>query len=326
LCVLSLGGCLEPLVSDAVQADRSAILAPGSEVPSVERNPSLLDRIDANDGVDGDLVVLRRGFANGEAIAYWDFGTTPDFVLPVYILVQADPAGTFETELGRFEPIAHKVLFDVVPGDAGYTPLWQVVLLPVTEAYAGEVFPSAEALAQGQRAGLLAERIELPAVVNCPVVTPSARLEQGAGQAPLEPSVAYYEGYAIAYFDVGLVPWSREQGVGVQRHAVLRREGGEVLQEWRRGVDFSGDGDLWDSADVFELGVTEANYSSVVREVDVVTVSSLESVDSYRDQTASAVMRFADFFEAGKPKPGLVVAWSEGSVLYNRPIRPGAGE
>ncbi|MEM9489676.1 MAG: hypothetical protein AAGC55_11055, partial [Myxococcota bacterium] len=148
LCVLlglgalwSGSGCLGPQVEDEIQGT-GAVLPAGTEVAMVAGQ--LAAQIAEWDGVDGTVPAL-SGFADGQPIVFWDFGVAWARVAPIYYLV--DPMTR--------ERIDHPGIIDAVPGDGAYTPMWLMVDLPVTAAYAGEIVPSVSAIEEAQRLGLI---------------------------------------------------------------------------------------------------------------------------------------------------------------------------
>jgi len=322
LTCLVTGGCVDRLVSDEV--DRGALILPaGTELPSAEDDPALAAKIDANDGFDGEVAWALEGFWGGRAVTWWDFGSASPLPIPLYMLVEEDPHGAFEARGKKWSPVPeHYPIFDKIPGDAGYSPWWEVVLVPITTRYAGEVLPSFEAVAAAEAKGLVQAPIPLPIAVNCPVVLPSARLEREPGGALEEPFEAYFRGVEVHYFSFDMIAFD---GPSVALSSVyqLRREGGEPLSEVVRGVDMSGDGDAQDTNDVFLDGPGDDAYSGMVALVDVVVRGDTASIDSEGEPDVRGVDDlFARTGGALVPDPARVVAVYPRGGTLNRPIAP----
>ena len=323
IAAAALAGCLGPLVDDdAADAGSETLLLPaGSEVPSLHDDPQLDAMVDEHDGVDR-FVERLSGFAGGEPIHYWDFGVSPDFSAPVWVV------GTPDGEGGIEKLPDHPVLFDVVPGDAGYTPIWQVFLVFVTDAYDGERITSVPALQEAQERGLVETPVPVPMYVNCPVVDPEVRLELGGGAEPLAPSECYYRGMRCYYFDVQ-PPVVADEALTVfpvQNAYVLRREGGEPLSEPVRNVDMTGDGDLDDTNNLFDRGAADEGFTPLVRAVSAAVPAGTGAIDTYGDEEQSDVTDATALFtgegEAIEPIPGAVVAFEVGDEILNWPVAP----
>ncbi|MCC6621632.1 MAG: hypothetical protein IT385_10285 [Deltaproteobacteria bacterium] len=323
LFAVAASACVDPLVSDSV--DRSAlVLPPGTTLPSAEDDPALAERIDANDGIDGDVVWALEGYLDGEAVTWWDFGAASPLPIPLYMLVEEDPEGWLEGHGKRWSSVPdHPPIFDKIVGDAGYSPWWTLVLVPVTERYQGEVLPSFAAVEAAEQLGLVEMPIPLDAAVNCPVVLPSARLERVPGGPLEEPGRAYFRGYEVHYFSFDMIG---VEGASVPVSTVyqLRREGGEPLSERVRGVDISGDGDAKDTNDVFLDGPGDAGYSGMVELVDVVVAADTRAID---DKDGTQVRGVDDLFDRDLggglvPDPARVVAVYPVRGVLNRPIAP----
>lgn len=318
-------GCLDPLTSDAV--GRPELILPfGSEVPSVENDSPTGEKILANDGVSGDVIHAHSGFWNGQAIRYWDFGAASPVAIPLYQLVEEDPAGFFEAHGKHWNPIPEShVIFDKVPGDAGYSPWWAVVLVPVTDKYDGQVLTSFDAVGEAMRQELVGYPMSTTKVVNCPVVADEVSLER-TPDGPLEgPQIAYYKGKVIYYFSFDEIVGDGPT-VGVSSVYQLRREGGEPLSEPLRGVDMTGDGDRVDTNDVFLTGPGEAGYSGMVHIVDVVVKADVMAIDTSGDDTMSDLSSVDALFtqDGGElvPDPAHVIAIYPEGAIVNRPIAP----
>lgn len=313
-------GCVDPLVSDAV--NRSSLILPATaEVQDLlVHDPSRRLTLEANDGLPDDRaeIPLYSAFANGKPIRYWDFGPVSQTPIPLYLLVEPSDDPVFETPGGGFSPVGQPPIFDAIPGDAGYSPYWSVVLVPVNAHYAGEILASFAAIDEAQRIGLVGMPIPIPYARNCPVVLPEARLELADGGVRV-PTIAYYKGFVIHYFDLNGASFDLAGGqIAVASVYTLRRSGGEPISEQVRGVDFTRDGDLLDTNDIFLVGRDSADYTGLVTAVDTIVAPDLATLD---DAASSALTAASDLFlPTGAPDPDVVVALYPSSTVLNRPI------
>lgn len=322
--VLASTGCIEPLVSDEVL--RSELILPQEAIVEdlLLGDPSARMRIEDNDGLPDRVakIPLYSAFAEGQPIRFWDFGAVSPTPIPLYLLVEPSDTPEFETPRGGFSPVGHHPpIFDSIPGDLGYSPFWSVVLVPVTDRYEGELLPSFSAVDEAQRVGLVETPIPINAAINCPVVLPEARLEEVDGSLRT-PSIAFYKGFIVHYFDFDTVTYNAAGGQLVPARVYeIRRAGGEPISEAVRGVDFTGDGDLWDTNDLFATPRSKSAYTGLVTPVDTIVAAELETLDVARD--SSVLTSSADLFGAGQtPNPEVVVALYPRSVVLNRPIAP----
>lgn len=321
--LLALPSCLDPLTSDTVGRPE-LILPPGTEVLDLEDNPDLAERIEKEDAIEGPVVKAHVGFLNGQSVRYWDFGPASPLPITLYNIVREDPQGFFQAGGRHWMPVeeAHPII-DKVPGDAGYSPWWTITLLPVTDAYDGEVIVSFDAVNEAIRQGLLQPPLMTGLVVNCPVIADDITLERTPGEPPEEPTTAYYRGTKVYYFGFGAFPANGPE-VPVSTVYQIQREGGEPLSEPLRGVDMTGDGDLFDTNDVFALGPGGSGYSGMARLVDVVVTADTKAIDTNRDETKSDVTSIDDLFTKSGgdlvPDTRRVVAVHGDGAILNRPI------
>lgn len=306
VCIVAFQvGCLGPLASDVVETS-SEILPPGTVVPPLDA-PMLAEL----DGVD-ELVILESAFAEGVVVRVWDFGPAPSFAAPLFVLVERDAQG----ELTRID---HNTIVAVVPGDPGYSPFWAVLMLEVTDRYAGEIVPSFAAVDQAIELGLVKPPVLQVLAVNCPVVAPDVRLDVGGG-AMLPPNATfYYEGHTVPYFDFGSMPLVDRSTVPEQRSYQLRREGQEPLSELVRNVDMTGDGDLNDTNDIYTQRPDVSTSSPLVRLVRVVVPEATSSIDVTRDETMATLTSATQLFA---PDPqATVVGYEVTDDPRNRPAQ-----
>lgn len=317
-----VAGCIEPLVSDEVL--RSELILPQEAIVEdlLLSDPSARMRIEDNDGLPDRVakIPLYSAFAEGRPIHFWDFGVVSPTPIPLYLLVEPSDTPEFETPRGGFSPVGHHPpIFDSIPGDLGYSPFWSVVLVPVTDRYEGELLPSFAAVDEAQRVGLVETPLPINAAINCPVVLPEARLEEVDGSLRT-PSIAFYKGFIVHYFDFDTVTYNAAGGQLVPARVYeLRRSGGEPISEAVRGVDFTGDGDLWDTNDLFAAPRDKSAYTGLVTPIDTIVAADLETLDVARD--SSVLTSTTDLFGEGQtPDPEVVVALYPRTIVLNRPI------
>lgn len=246
-------GCVEPLASDEVPM--RDVFPAGTDVPWA--SGFVADMIDANDGVEGDVVSRLSGFANSARFWYWDFGAAPSFVAPLWKLY-------LEISPTEIEFVDHPPIWDVVPGDPGYSPFWAINLVEVSEKYAGEVITSRQGLEDAIREGLLETPEPAlddegnPLYVNCPVVAEDTLLEVGGENGTVEAREAYYRGVEVAYFDFdeneeGHRPYSGQEIPVGTIYELTKVNETLPLSEPIRQVDMTGDGDQVDTNNIFDL-------------------------------------------------------------------------
>jgi hypothetical protein len=302
--------CLDPLVDDDT-AGPGLLLPAGSPVPDGHEDPAVDRRIDSNDEVD-DEVPLVHGFAGGEAIRYWDFGPAPDFAAPLFLLARI-------TDGGDIQPLDHPTVIDSIPGQNGYSPYWAVLMLEVTDDYDGELVTSFSAVQEAVDLGLVEAPVQLDLVVNCPVVARGVTLQvEDDGETLPAPSRFFWRGNTIDYFDFGQLAVEAGAEMPAMPRYQIRREGGEPLSELVRGVDITGDGDLNDTNDVFAAGPDQEGYSPRCQTVDVAVVTATEAIDTFADESMSAVRAATDLFDP-EPVAATVVSFAETDEVHNCP-------
>lgn len=298
-------GCLDPLTDDEL-GPSGFILPAGASVASAHDDPAIERQIDQNDGV-GDVVPLVHGFAGGGPVAFRDFGPAPDVAAPLFVLVREGAGGR--------ERIDHPTIIDAIPGDPGYSPFWAVLEVPVTDAYGGELITSFAAVQEAERLGLVEAPRQTGAAVNCPVVGGGVTVEVGGGDAVRANARFFWQGRTVDYFDLGEMPLEAGSRVAEGLRYVIRRRGDEPLSEPVRRVDLTGDGDRDDSNDVL-AGTGQEGGSPLCRAVDVVVEAGTEAIDTFADQTMSAIRAETDLFDP-EPIEGVVVAYEETEDLRN---------
>jgi hypothetical protein len=150
-------------------------------------------------GGNGENVLsLVSGWYRDRQVRYYDFGDRTKLtqgssiaVAPIFALITGmDGEGNPQFVEGQ-----HNIV-DVVPGDAGYSDLWQVVLVTVPADYAPDTLKSAAEVSSSGYGTMTTDIF-----VNCPIVEEGTQLEGG------EPLVqGWNKGEAVFYPDFGPNP------------------------------------------------------------------------------------------------------------------------
>ncbi len=316
LCLLAFlaptTGCLDPQVGDEL-GPRGFVLPAGTEVPSAHDDPYINQTIADNDGVEG-IVPLLSGFANGAQTRYWDFGESPTFAAPLFALAKRNDAGELEL-------LPHKTIIDAIPGDPGYSPYWSVLLLEVTDAYDGELITSFAAIEEAQERGLLLAPTLPTFAVNCPAVASDVSLDVGLGDGEElpPPSEFFWQGKTVRYYDLGVMPVSDGTIAAQSSMLVVSREGRAPLSEPIRNIDITGDGDIVDTNNIFELARDHERYTPLTQRVDIVLPNdAFPLLDTTADEKESGLKTFTDVFD---PDPVLdsLVSFERTTEFRNLP-------
>jgi hypothetical protein len=293
------------------------VLPAGATLPSVEDDAALAEQLAANDGVS-DLIRRETAFANGSVVHAWDFGPAPPFAAPLYILVAPDATGT----LTRI-PI-HPTVIEAMPGDAGYSPYWAPYYVQTTDAYAGELLTSVEAIDEAVTRGLVMRPVAQTFAINCPATASSVRLEvDDEGDVIAPPSQFFYRGMTVPYFDFGPMPLVAGSSPGERARYRLHRVGEDPLDEPVRGVDMTGDGDIEDTNDIYAGNGDPHAVTPHARTIDLTIPASVASIDTNHDETRATVIDAKQLFA---PDPTmLVVAIQSSDELHDRPLQRTAG-
>ena len=154
-------------------SSESEVLASGYQIiktPTIVNCPVVpFGSTAARSNAFGVPSTLTTGWYKGQAVAYFNFGeaalnVTPSGqvpVAPIFVMFNdnaAGPASGFKTEIAN--PTQTHNILSVIPGDAGYTPLWNVLVIDnknfnaVVNLQTAASFPNTVA----------------GALVNCPIV------------------------------------------------------------------------------------------------------------------------------------------------------------
>lgn len=144
---------------------------------------------------DGQELKLVQGWYRGEDVEYYDFGMNTKLAAgarvataPIYVFIKGMKAdGTPDFVEGQ-----HNII-TVVPGDAGYSDLWQVNMVTVPNGYEPD---SVKSKSDIDSRGFEVQAVDM--FVNCPVVPEGTTLEGG------EPLVqGWNDGEEVFYPDFG---------------------------------------------------------------------------------------------------------------------------
>ena len=156
---------------------------------------------DGNGSDGGDEPVefkLVKGWYKGEEVVYYDFGMNTPLganltvaTAPIYVFTN----GTNADGSPAFVEGQHNIV-TVVPGDPGYSDLWQVNIVSVDDDYEAD---SIKSKADIDAAGLTVTPMEL--YVNCPIVPEGSTFENGETLVQ-----GWKDGEAVFYPDFGMNP------------------------------------------------------------------------------------------------------------------------
>lgn len=144
-----------------------------------------------------NLLTLVSGWYQDKEVRYYDFGANTPLnngvvgTAPIYAFIYGMNAdGTPE-----FVPGQHNIV-DVVPGDAGYSDLWQVMLVTVPRSYEADSIRSVTELSAAGH-----DITGTDIFVNCPIVPENTELEGGESLTQ-----GWHDGEAVFYPDFGPNP------------------------------------------------------------------------------------------------------------------------
>jgi hypothetical protein len=190
--VFFCAGCLDSMVEDAPGYSRW-ILPPGSVPPPATDDVTTSRKIDVNDGVTKPSITPKTGWAAGQQVMYWDFGSGKRGASPAYAIVRCTADGMMQPT----DP-PHPVIVDSIPGDSDYSPYRAFQYACVTDKYKSQVIPSLDAFNDAIDLGLITDPTATPATtwINQPIHTPDVMLVGGvAGQT----NIAFYRDTSVVY-------------------------------------------------------------------------------------------------------------------------------
>lgn len=285
----ALAGCtLDPLVSDDVDLSRvfgDPTIEP-ADARHVEDNPDYRDRL----GLFASQIPYLRAYADGEKIWYWRLvDDVPDFIVPYYILMLPD--GT-----------AQRPVFDVIPGDGGYSPWWRITIVRTTSKYNGERIWSREAIDAGVRIGILEPPEDTPVVITAPIVRRNARIQVDPNGATVEPTWGWYrnERVSLVIFDSNIdVPTDTRRMPRAPVYVLSRINESRPLFEYATGIDLDNDGLLRSSNNIFTANNGQPGYTPMWYPIGVRTTENYVSIDTVAGSTLAVGLRAeSDFIGA----------------------------
>jgi hypothetical protein len=282
---LSVAGCLEPFSDDKAGYSRN-LLPSDAEISSVMDDPSYTRKIDMNDGVTGESVAQKSGFALGMPVKYWELGAGRGSGTPAYQLARCDDQG--QPLPGGL--VDHPMLFDTVPGDSDYSQFWAINYVCVTPSYAGERITNLAALSDAYELGLALEPKGAAAWKHAPAIMDGVSLM--GENAPALRS-AYCRGYQFTLVDYGvnaeIDPSIVTNGKQIATGNVydLTRPGSTKVER----VVFS-------SAAFNEDGTRSAKYAPAWTVVNV-TITADADIETFAQESDIATVKDKTFTKAG---------------------------
>lgn len=301
VAVFLSAGCLDPMVSDQPGYSRHLLKA-GTRVPSSADDLEVDLRIDKNDGVKAGRVAPRSGFADGKEVRYWDLGPAKSSIAPVYVLARCDAEGNPRED----EPVEHPWIIESAPGDADYTPFRSLNYACITDAYAGELIPSAEALSDAIDMRLVLEPQAPRWWVNAPVVSAAVEAVTSADEVVERPT-AHYRNMQVTYLSFGAHEGRLEfadRRVKAQNVYELKRQGEERVAQ----VVFA-------QAMLDDAGALNPRYAPAWRVVNVVLAAEADLTVFTRERDLVTIDDEGELHPASE----LVVSVESTSDLVNRP-------
>ncbi len=207
---------------------------------------------------------LDQGWFNGQPVKYFNFGSNTPLDPNDSSRVLVEGVWAFITGLNADgSPIflaGQDNLFEVRPGEDGYSDLWQPSFVTPAEGYTPDSITS---VAELLRSGMTIEK--QPVLVNCPFVPPGSSLVDNS--LPLKRG--WVNGEPVVYFDFG--PTSAKPGRVYAFVTGFNAEGGPLLMP---GQHF-----------VFDSARSEEGYSDfwVVQWVKVDSSYQADSIRSTAD-------------------------------------------
>ena len=148
---------------------------------------------------------LTTGWFQGRQTFYYDFGSNSTINSDASKVIPA-PIYAFATGMDAngnpiMVPGQHNIIDDI-PGDPGYSDLWQVNLVMVPSDYVANTAKSVDDI---QKSGYQVKATNM--LVNCPVVPLNSKLaEPNPGNGSTGTTQGWYKGQEVQYFDFGASP------------------------------------------------------------------------------------------------------------------------
>jgi hypothetical protein len=180
----------------------ASIATAAPQRPPASRQPAQVRQLAQQRGAKQPIV---PGFYDGKTVRYFNYG--PIQLKPGNKLA---PIWTFTNGAAG----QHNII-DVIPGEQGYTPLWQVIKVTWAAGKTARVLTSADDVKKAQSDGEVTVATT-STVVNCPVL--------GFGQKRV---AGFSGGHVIHYYDLGPVKLAPGNAV-VPLYAVTNGVGGQA--------------------------------------------------------------------------------------------------
>ena len=196
LAAAALVGCSDDDDDDEAASPTSTATAVATTAATASPTATEAAAPDVADLGAAQEFALVDGWARGEAVQYYDFGmnspldaaTNAVGVAPIWAFI----TGLDDDGNPLFVEGQHNII-DAVPGDEGYSDLWEVNLVVVEDGYVADSLRSAEAVTAS---GL--EMLKPGLFVNCPVIPAGSTL--ASGMALTE---GWYRDQQVFYPDFG---------------------------------------------------------------------------------------------------------------------------
>lgn len=147
----------------------------------------------------GRVYAVESGWFDGQAVPYYNLGANTPLSPNDSERVSVMPAWLFVTgQNADGSPIKFEgqgTVFNVAPGEAGYTDLWQIFFVTPPANYVADALTSIDSL---EANGLAIEKT--PMLVNCPIVPAQAALADKS-KALIH---GWVNGQPVSYFDFGV--------------------------------------------------------------------------------------------------------------------------
>lgn len=273
-CVLfCASACLDPLVTDALNPE----LIFGDPAVDITNAPHLEDDANYFDKTASFLneIPYRQGYAQGARVWFWDVPNQGiDIIADIYIILHEGA-------------LLEAPIIDVIPGDAGYSPLWRKIFLNTTEAYQDEKIRSRAAIDLALDLGLLDKAQPSVQVVNCPVVSQWATVPlSNTSTISGKLSTGWYRNRRVSWatFSPASEVLLELRRIPVRPLYIIQRINEAMpIDEAVSGVDLDGDRRLLSSNTIFAGNVserTDGRYSPIWQPWLVRTSSTYPSIDN----------------------------------------------
>ncbi len=172
------------------------------------------------------VIRINNGFYEDQQISYWVVGSiesfpAPKFTSAMYVFcARGDAACPLKDGKWNDARLLGNPVFETVPGDDGYSPFWEVVVVRVPESYKPDTLKSVDGIkAQRDKGTVTLENLEIDfggstgkaaAIFNCPAVLEGTELEKNGADLVGQPGkksiaiptkTAWHDGHRVKYLD-----------------------------------------------------------------------------------------------------------------------------